>query len=160
MHFADRLATLHHRSERASGPRDRGKCRYRRATVGHSGRVRRVGILAVAVLALAVGAIVLVATSGGSRSPAVDLRGVDRENASVPAAICGGEGAIRLHEGVALVSSRRWTDDWQGNATTEVPGQVEVWSYGDEVYGDIDGDGRNEAVVPLWCTNGGGVAPI
>lgn len=114
------------------------------------------GILAVAVLALAVGAIVLVATSGGSRSPAVDLRGVDWENASVPAAICGGEGAIRLHEGVALVSSRRWTDDWQGNATTEVPGQVEVWSYGDEVYGDIDGDGRDEAVVPLWCTNGGG----
>jgi hypothetical protein len=44
-----------------------------------------VGILAVAVLALAVGAIVLVATSGGSRSPAVDLRGVDWENASVPA---------------------------------------------------------------------------
>src|SRR5215216_6906558 len=54
MHFTDRLATLHHRSERASGPRE---CRYRRATVGHSGRVRRVGILAVAVLALAVGAI-------------------------------------------------------------------------------------------------------
>jgi hypothetical protein len=81
---------------------------------------------------------------------------VDWENASVPAAICGGEGAIRLHEGVALVSSRRWTDDWRGNATTEVPGQVEVWSYGDEVYGDIDGDGRDEAVVPLWCTNGGG----
>jgi hypothetical protein len=100
--------------------------------------------------------MVLVATSGGSRSPAVDLRGVDWENASVPAAICGGEGAIRLHEGVAIVSSRRWTDDWQGPATTEVPGQVEVWSYGDEVYGDIDGDGRDEAVVPLWCTNGGG----
>jgi hypothetical protein len=110
-------------------------------------------MLAVAVLALAVGAIVLVATSGGSRSPAVDLRGVDWENASVPAAICGGEGAIRLHEGVAIVSSRRWTDDWQGPATTEVPGQVEVWSYGDEVYGDIDGDGHDEAVVPLWwCT--------
>ena len=59
------------------------------------------GILAVAVLALAVGVIVLVATSGGSRSPAVDLRGVAWENASLPAAICGGEGAIRLHEGVA-----------------------------------------------------------
>ena len=111
--------------------------------------MRRVGILAVAVLALAVGAIVLVATSGGSRSPAVDLRGVDWENASVPAAICGGEGAIRLHEGVALVSSRRWTDDWQGNATTEVPGQVEVWSYGDEVYGDIDTTERNAGMLRL-----------
>jgi hypothetical protein len=68
-----------------------------------------VGILAVAVLALAVGAIVLVATSGGSRSPAVDLRGVDWENASVPAAICGGEGAktveafsVRLRDEIDL----------------------------------------------------------
>jgi hypothetical protein len=59
---------------------------------------------------------------------------VDWENASMPAAICGGEGAIRLHESVALVSSRRWTDD-RATRQREVPGQVEVWSYGDEVYG-------------------------
>ena len=64
MHFADPLATLHHRSERASGPRE------------------------------------------------------------VP-------------------------DDWQGNATTEVPGQVEVWSYGDEVYGDIDTTERNAGMLRL-----------
>lgn len=47
----------------------------------------------------------------------------------------------------SLVSSRRWTDDWQGNATTEVPGQVEVWSYGDEVYGDIDTTERNAGML-------------
>jgi len=35
---------------------------------------------------------VLVATSGGSRSPAVDLRGMDWEHASVPAAISGTNG--------------------------------------------------------------------
>jgi hypothetical protein len=98
MHFADRLATLHHRSERASGPREvpippsDGRAFWAGAPGGHScGSGPGLG-----------GRCVLVATSGGSRSPAVDLRGVDWENASVPAAICGGEGAIRLHEGVAL----------------------------------------------------------
>jgi hypothetical protein len=87
-----------------------------------------------------------------------DLRQVDWENASVPAEVCGGDGDLQLHDGVALVSSTRWTDDWQGLEPAEVPGQVEVWSYGDASFGDIDGDGLEDAAVSLWCTNGGGTA--
>jgi hypothetical protein len=37
----------------------------------------------------------------------------------------------------------------RGNATTEVPGQVEVWSYRDEVYGDIDTTERNAGMLGL-----------
>jgi hypothetical protein len=39
-----------------------------------------------------------------------------------------------------------------------MPSQVEVNYYGPVQYGTIMDDGRPEAVVPIWCTNGGGTA--
>jgi hypothetical protein len=65
---------------------------------------------------------------------------------------------VRLQDGYALITSDRWADDWQGLEPTVVPRQVQV-GLGEPVsYGDLDGDGRDEAAIALWCANGGGTA--
>jgi hypothetical protein len=86
------------------------------------------------------------------------LRRVDWPNAIVPASICGGTGSVALHDESALVSSSRWPDAWQGPTPSVLPSQVQVYFYPPVRYGDVDGDGYEEAVVPIWCHNGGGTA--
>jgi hypothetical protein len=87
-----------------------------------------------------------------------DLHSVDWRNTSVPASVCGGRGSIQLHNGSAVISSSRFVDSWQGPTPSVVPSQVQISATGTPTYGDIDGDGHAEAVVPVWCDNGGGTA--
>jgi hypothetical protein len=91
---------------------------------------------------------------------AASIRSTDWANATVPAAPCAGAGSVTLHDGFGVVSSERWTDAWQGRKPPTVPGQVEIEVYADDgiVYGDVDGDGVDEAAVHVWCTNGGGTS--
>jgi hypothetical protein len=79
-------------------------------------------------------------------------------NASVPASVCGGVGWVRLHDGQGVLSSTRWTDDWNATTPSEVPSQVQISVSGVAARGDMDGDGRDESVVSISCDNGGGMA--
>lgn len=79
---------------------------------------------------------------------AAEVRAVDWRNATLPAEFCDVEGLVQFRAGEATASSGRW-------------GQVHlVAAYDPERvgYGDIDGDGREEAAVDLVCDNGGGTA--
>src|SRR5205085_5742748 len=78
--------------------------------------------------------------------PPSDLRSVKWSEASLPAEVCGGSGVIHLHDGQAETSSARWP---------RYP-QVHVSLFQRVTFGDIDGDGRVEALVSIWCDTGGG----
>lgn len=86
------------------------------------------------------------------------VRGADWANVEVPASVCGGEGSVTLKDGDAVVSSTRWPDAWEGNAPSSIPSQVRISQEDPVAYGDVDGDGLDEAVVGIWCDNGGGTA--
>jgi hypothetical protein len=87
-----------------------------------------------------------------------DLHEVDWANASVPASVCGGTGVVQLRHSSGLVSSSRWPDAWMGVESAQMPSQVEVAFYGPVQYGDVTGSGSDQAIVPIWCNNGGGTA--
>jgi hypothetical protein len=93
-----------------------------------------------------------------SASSASPLKTVDWANALVPASACGGQGSVRLHDSYGLVSSSRWPDEWNSNQPAVMADQVEVAFYGPVRYGTVMADGRADALVPIWCTNGGGTA--
>ncbi len=88
---------------------------------------------------------------GGS----LDLHTVDWSNIAVPGASCFRAHDIRLHNGRALLR-----DDTRGNPTK--PGSNGVryddLELGRVTYGDFDGDGHDDAAVPLDCNNNGGTA--
>jgi hypothetical protein len=76
----------------------------------------------------------------------VDVHRVDWPNVTIPGRLCAVAGSIKLRDGSATASSKRW-------------GQVHVSMQGtDAVYGDLDGDRKDEAAVVIWCDNGGGTA--
>jgi hypothetical protein len=81
-------------------------------------------------------------------NPLPDLRRVKWSEASLPARVCGGRGVIHLHDGQANIRSERWS---------RFP-RVRISVSGAVTYGDIDGDGHADAVVPVWCDNGSGTA--
>jgi hypothetical protein len=80
-------------------------------------------------------------------SRAQSLRGLDWANTTLPGAVCGATQPIHLHHDVAFVRSTLYP--W-------FP-RIEVGA-GDVAYGDVDGDGREEASVIVDCSNGGGTA--
>jgi hypothetical protein len=87
-------------------------------------------------------AIVAAPAAAGSASSGIDLHGVHWRSVSVPGRVCGLHRSVRLRNGKARVSR-----------------SVEVnagWHR--VVYGDLDGDGRDEAALSVACTNGGGTA--
>ena len=73
---------------------------------------------------------------------AVNLHRVNWRAVSLPGRVCGLRHPVRLRGGKARISSRLVVE----------AGWHRV------VYGDIDGDGRNEAALSVGCTNGGGTA--
>jgi hypothetical protein len=77
----------------------------------------------------------------------IDLRAFDWNRAVVPASVCGADHPIALHTGYATVRSRRWP---------AVP-RVSV-DRGRVVYGDLSGDGRDDAALQVVCANLGGTA--
>ncbi|MGW0753316.1 hypothetical protein [Streptomyces sp. NPDC002587] len=73
-----------------------------------------------------------------------DLRTVDWAKTPVPGDVCAVPGLVRFDEqGQAWATSRTW-----GRVLVEISPEVD--------YGDIDGDGRDEAAVTVGCHNGGG----
>ena len=112
------------------------------------------GVVAAGMLGLLFAATAVLAAS----PPANPLKFVDWPNAVVPASVCGGQGSVRLHDSYGLVSSRRWPDAWNSDQPAVMANQVQV-GFSDPVrYGAVMADGRPEALVPIWCTNGGGTA--
>lgn len=90
--------------------------------------------------------------------PKQAIRTVDWNSTGVPASICGGAGFVTLHGGDGLVSSALWPDAWQGGDPAVLPNQVAISVSPVVEYGDVDGDGYEDAAVSIWCTNGGGTA--
>ena len=96
---------------------------------------------------------VRVQTALTQRIPSADLHRVDWRRVVLPGGACGSSQPIRrrrtrlsveafIHPDVDLV----W---WN---------PVVVSSWTPTVYGDLDGDGRDEAAVDVGCANGGGMA--
>lgn len=78
----------------------------------------------------------------------LDLRSFDWDNASVDTSFCGGQGSETLEGGKGFVYTTEFPPHWIVDISLAEP----------IVYGDLTGDQRDEALVPLWCTNGGGTA--
>ena len=91
-------------------------------------------------------------------APRRDIRETYWDNGAYPAAACGGSGTVQLVDSRGLVSSARWPDAWRGNDPPRMKSQVEMRFGGYVQFGDVDGDGKPEAVVTISCNNGGGTA--
>ncbi|GAB2830945.1 hypothetical protein [Lentzea nigeriaca] len=74
-----------------------------------------------------------------------NLRSVDWRQATLPAGFCDVRDPVRLRDGTARATSTLW-------------GSVDVFLDVDVHFGDVDGDGREEAAISLGCDNGGGTA--
>lgn len=86
--------------------------------------------------------------SGRTLGPApADIRAVNWLAARLPAEFCGVEDLASFRDGEALVQS-----------TTYGEVHLSVRDAAHPVYGDLDGDGREDAVVPISCDNNGGTA--
>jgi hypothetical protein len=75
-----------------------------------------------------------------------ELRNIDWEHSAVPGDFCDIPHLINFTSGEATAQSRTW-------------GKVHVGiSPHDVTYGNVSGDSRTEAAVPVECDNGGGTA--
>jgi hypothetical protein len=90
--------------------------------------------------------------STGASSPvslgrtAANIRTVDWANTPLPGAFCGISGLVGFHDGQAMAQSA-------------IYGNVHLNVETDGVtYGDLIGDGKQEAVVDVSCDNNGGTA--
>jgi hypothetical protein len=103
----------------------------------------------VAVIVLVSLASVAIVGCGQSDSSVFDLHAVDWQTVVLPGSICGGSQPIQLRGGQAVVRSTRWRPFRR----------IAVDTRFDRVsYGDLDGDGRDEAALGVDCNNGGGTA--
>jgi hypothetical protein len=83
-----------------------------------------------------------------SLGSASDVKAVDWPNTKLPAKFCDVEGLVEFRNANGSATSGKW-------------GLVQFSSVYDQdrvVYGDIDGDGKNEAAVNVYCNNGSGLA--
>ncbi|HET8821322.1 MAG TPA: hypothetical protein VFM57_07220 [Thermoleophilaceae bacterium] len=86
--------------------------------------------------------------------PGDNLRRIAWKHVTVPGAVCGSAAPIRLGRsrvlgpGGAVVLSRLWP--WWA--------RIEVAGGGPAAYGDVTGDGKDEAALIVNCANGGGTA--
>jgi len=87
----------------------------------------------------------------GCGAHSLDLHAVNWRNATIPGVVCGAAGPIRLHAATAVVHSTRFA----GWPLVEVD---TLWQGSRVVYGDLDGDGADEAALIVYCNNGGGTA--
>lgn len=87
------------------------------------------------------------AASLGGR--ALDLHHVRWGEVAIPGSVCGAATAIRLNHKKAVVQSRRFPGYRHIHVDTAWNGVV---------YGDLDGNGADEAAFQVDCNNGGGTA--
>jgi hypothetical protein len=80
-------------------------------------------------------------------SPSSDIHATRWRSVTLPGAVCGATRPIKLHDTVAFVRSSAYP--WWA--------RVAVYT-GGVTYGDLDGDGRDEAALGVDCNNGGGTA--
>lgn len=81
------------------------------------------------------------------RPKSVNLHEVNWADVTLPGSVCGTRHPIHLHRHRAVIVSTRW-----GRRVTVGSGWNPV------VYGDLDGDGKDEAALVADCNNGGGTA--
>lgn len=108
------------------------------------------------VLSVAVGTLGACSNSSSSTPPTTlatsGVHAVDWRNATVSLEACGLSGVTEVHAG---------TVNFGGTIPTDEPMHLERsrdLSIGRVTFGDVNGDHRDEAFVPVWCTNGGGTA--
>jgi hypothetical protein len=88
------------------------------------------------------------------RIPSSDLHALDWKNLALPGAACGSSRPIRP----------RHTTAWEAEAFIHTDVDLLWWnpvlvsSWSRPVFGDLDGDGRDEAGLDVVCANGGGMA--
>jgi hypothetical protein len=87
-----------------------------------------------------------------------DVHQVDWANVTLPGSVCGASHAIHLHRHLAVVVSNRWGKRWRSAAWPAWPRVTVDAGWNPVVYGDIDGDGKDEAALVVGCNNGGGTA--
>jgi dipeptidyl aminopeptidase/acylaminoacyl peptidase len=87
--------------------------------------------------------------AGAKVTTSLNLHKVDWANVSLPGSVCGAEHRIQLRNGNAIVNSNRWPD---------VPRVTVNAGWNSVVYGDVDGDGADDAALVVDCNNGGGTA--
>ena len=100
----------------------------------------------IAVAVAATSAFSVSAAAGLSRT---DLHRVNWRRALVPASVCGTHRSVRMRNGYAVAVSGRW------------PAYPRVFigvGAGAVVYGDLNGDGHDEAALQVDCANLGGTA--
>ena len=93
----------------------------------------------------------------GCGSSELNLHTVRWKDAAVPGSICGAVDPtggtalafVHLHDGNAYAKSHRWGD----YSIIQISG---AWDR--VVYGDVNGDDKDEAAVGVYCSNGGGTA--
>jgi hypothetical protein len=85
--------------------------------------------------------------------PVNDVHRVDWRKVVLPGGACGSSRPIRLHE-------YRWSPEALVHPDVDMlwwnPVVVSSWSK--PVFGDLDGDGRDEAALDIGCANAGGTA--
>ena len=88
-----------------------------------------------------------VVVAGAYGAGPIDLHTIDWNQAVVPGSVCGADHPIKLDTGYATVRSHRW------------PAVPRVYvDRGRVVYGDLNGDRRDEAALQIVCANLGGTA--
>jgi hypothetical protein len=112
-------------------------------------------LAALTLLLLLAGAAAALA-SGSAHASAGGLHCVNWEDVVIPGRTCGAKHPIHLRHGQAVVrSSLYWLPKEFHGPRQEV--HVSGPSVG-VVYGDLDGDGRDEAALSVECDNGGETA--
>jgi hypothetical protein len=98
---------------------------------------------------VAAGSLVVGCAAVASRPPGI--RAMGWNEVQVPALACWASKPIRLHDGAAVARTARWSAYLPDH-------QVTVYREDHVAYGDLDGDGLDEAALGIVCTNGGGTA--
>ncbi|MFJ3641457.1 hypothetical protein ACIPRD_17085 [Streptomyces sp. NPDC090108] len=88
----------------------------------------------------------------GPGTTPLDLELLDWRNAVIPGGLCRHEGSIRLRDGTATGVSSAFD-----GPEPHMPQDVSVFTR-EVAYGDLTGDGRWEAAVPVMCANHGSTA--
>jgi hypothetical protein len=92
-------------------------------------------------------------TAYSQRIPSPDLHAVEWAKVTLPGGVCGSSRPIR---------QRRYRYGPAALVHTDVDhvwwNPVVVSSWSRPLFGDVDGDGRDEAALQVVCTNGGGMA--
>ncbi len=101
------------------------------------------------IAVLAAGSLAVGCAAVASRPPGI--RSVRWNEVQVPALACWSSKPIRLHDGAAVARTSHWPVYLPDHRVT-------VYREDHVAYGDLDGDGLDEAALGIVCTNGGGTA--